>query len=43
VGDFTRALADLRSGVTNTKAVNALFEITYEDLKQLAHQCLRRS
>jgi RNA polymerase sigma factor (TIGR02999 family) len=43
VGDFTRALADLRSGVTNTAAVNALFEITYEDLKQLAHDRLRRS
>ena len=43
MGDFTRALADLRSGVTNTDAVNALFEITYEDLKQLAHQRLRRS
>lgn len=43
MGDFTRALADLRSGVTDTDAVNALFEITYDDLKQLAHDRLRRS
>lgn len=43
MGDFTRALADLRAGVPDTDAVNSLFSITYEDLKQLAHQRLRRS
>ncbi len=43
MGEFTQALADLRSGETKSTAVNALFEATYDDLKRLAHERLRRS
>lgn len=43
MGDFTQALADLRSGSTDSEAVNALFQATYEDLKRLAHERLRRN
>jgi RNA polymerase sigma factor (TIGR02999 family) len=43
VGEFTQTLADLRSGDTGSKAVNALFEATYEDLRRLAHERLRRN
>ncbi len=42
MGQFTQALADLRSGDTGSDAVNALFEATYGDLKRLAHERLRR-
>jgi RNA polymerase sigma factor (TIGR02999 family) len=43
VGEFTQALMDLRSGNTGSDAVNALFQVTYEDLKRLAHERLRRN
>jgi RNA polymerase sigma factor (TIGR02999 family) len=43
VGEFTQALVDLRSGNTGSDAVNALFQATYEDLKRLAHERLRRN
>lgn len=42
MGEFTQALRDLRAGAGGN-AVNALFAATYEDLKQLAHQRLRRN
>jgi RNA polymerase sigma factor (TIGR02999 family) len=43
VGEFTQALADLRSGEPGSQAVNALFEATYQDLRRLAHERLRRN
>jgi RNA polymerase sigma factor (TIGR02999 family) len=43
VGEFTQALLDLREGKSDGQAVNALFQVTYEDLKRLAHERLRRN
>ncbi|HKE94960.1 MAG TPA: ECF-type sigma factor [Povalibacter sp.] len=43
MGEFTQALRDLRSGSMGTEAVNALFQVTYDDLKRLAHERLRRN
>jgi RNA polymerase sigma factor (TIGR02999 family) len=43
LGEFTQALRDLRSGGMGSDAVNALFQGTYDDLKRLAHERLRRN
>jgi RNA polymerase sigma factor (TIGR02999 family) len=43
LGEFTELLRDLRSGRTGSDAVNALFQVTYEDLKLLAHKRLRHN
>jgi RNA polymerase sigma factor (TIGR02999 family) len=43
MGEFTQALADLRSGRATTDAVNALFRATYQELEQLAHSRLRQN
>ena len=43
MGEFTEALRDLRSGRMGSDAVNALFQGTYDDLKRLAHERLRRN
>jgi RNA polymerase sigma factor (TIGR02999 family) len=43
MGQFTQALADLQAGDKNSAAVNALFQVTYDDLKRLAHERLQRN
>ncbi|MGC4028563.1 MAG: ECF-type sigma factor [Steroidobacteraceae bacterium] len=43
MGEFTRALDDLRAGRSTTDAVNELFRATYGELKQLARASLRRN
>jgi RNA polymerase sigma factor (TIGR02999 family) len=43
MGQFTQALVDLQAGNKNSAAVNALFQVTYEDLKRLAHERLQRN
>jgi len=41
MGELTRALAQLRSGDSDTAAINNLFNATYGELKRLAHQRLQ--
>jgi RNA polymerase sigma factor (TIGR02999 family) len=43
LGELTQALSDLRAGKDGSDAIKTLFQATYEDLKQLAHDRLRRS
>jgi RNA polymerase sigma factor (TIGR02999 family) len=43
MGQFTQALADLSAGDKNSAAINALFQVTYDDLKRLAHERLQRN
>jgi RNA polymerase sigma factor (TIGR02999 family) len=43
MGQFTQALVDLQAGHKNSAAVNALFQVTYDDLKRLAHERLQRN
>lgn len=43
MGEFTQALDDLRSGAARGEAVNALFDVTYDELRRVAHERLRRS
>jgi RNA polymerase sigma factor (TIGR02999 family) len=43
MGQFTRALADLSAGNEKSAAINALFQVTYDDLKRLAHERLQRN
>ena len=43
LGKFTQALSDLRSGNSQSEAVNLLFEETYTDLKRLARERLSRN
>lgn len=43
LGEFTEALRGLSAGRCGGDAVNALFQVTYDDLKRLAHERLRRN
>jgi RNA polymerase sigma factor (TIGR02999 family) len=43
LGEFTQALKDLSAGTSDGAAVNALFQETYDDLKRLAHERLKRN
>lgn len=43
MAEFTQALADLRSGVIGTDAINAMYQMAYHDLRRLAHGRLQVS
>ena len=43
MGEFTLALEALRSGTADNAAVNALFTATYDELRRLARERLRRN
>ncbi len=43
MAEFTQALAELRGGAIGTDAINAMYNMAYQDLKRLAHGRLQVS
>jgi RNA polymerase sigma factor (TIGR02999 family) len=43
VAEFTQALAELRAGAAGTDAINAMYQLAYQDLRRLAHGRLQKS